>query len=137
MRKRMPVVLWPKSLKPPVHVRLRGANPYEESDPDHIGQHIWARASTMAADRSRTETGRFVRTYLYASVLFTTGAVMLLLVMIGASMLFVAGTAEIARRRAARFVSSRFQGKPAGQRRGFGIRHWLRLLALQSAARLR
>jgi hypothetical protein len=83
-----------------------------EASAPRVGQHIWERASTIAADRSQTETGRSVRTYVYASGFI--GVVFL--VIVGASLLFVMHAVATACSSVARFVMHPFQGRPAAHR---------------------
>jgi hypothetical protein len=137
MHSQVPAVPRLKSPKPSRQANLWGTSRYEPGTNAHVGRNIWARASAMAADRSDTATGRHLRTYLYASVLFVVTAAVLVLALFGGSLLFVVGVFEIARRRASSFAARRLRAGPRGDRRGLGIRHWLRRLALQCAARLR
>ena len=133
MHSQMPTVTRLNAPKHPREDNLWGTSRYEPGASGQVGQDIWARASAMAADRSATPTGRQLRTYLYASAFYVITAAVLFLALFGASLLFVVGVIEIARRRMALSAARLVRAAPGGQ----GIRHWLRRLALNCAERLR
>jgi hypothetical protein len=89
-----------------------GPQPPKASGPGHISENVWAHASAMAADRAQTENGRLARTYIYAVALFTSGAVMLLLVLLGAALLLVVRIVKIAGAQVAHLVLRCFQAGP-------------------------